>query len=174
MTDGAGVPMGEDRHHPFFYIGGVFVNAVVFLAIGPIVGGCALVTAAAILDDPLRGPFLGPASYLLLFFVTVPVSYFHAAPAAAITGALVAIISIWITRSRYLYPLAGVIGAIVAVVCLSTSDFPVRGERSPTSLPLFAVAGFLAAVACTRIARPFRLSVPAGEPLNHARAMEVK
>lgn len=174
MTDGAGVPMGQDRHHPFFYIGGVFLNAVVFLAIGPIVGGCALVTAAAIFDDPLRGLFLGPASYFFLFFITVPMSYLHAAPAAAITGALVAIISIWIVRSHYLYPLAGVVGAIVAVVCLSISDFSVRGEKSPSSLPLFAVAGFVAAVACTRIARPFRLSVRAGASLNHARAMEVK
>lgn len=174
MSGGASAPIGPHRHHPFFYIGGVFLNAVVFLAIGPIVGGCALVTASAIFSDPLRGLFLGPASYFFLFFVTVPMSYVHAAPAAAITGALVAIASIWILRSRYLYPLAGVIGAIVAVVCLSTSDAIIQGLKPFSSSALCAVAGFVAALVCTRIARPFRLSVPAGAPLNHVRAMEVK
>lgn len=154
----------RQRHRPFFYIGGTFLNAVVFAAVGPLVGGpvfaavgVALTPNSSSLHDSSTPRFLiGLISYFYLFFITVPVSYYVAATAAFATGAAVAIFSVWLTYSRYLYLVAAIMGGLISILQVSRSP---KFSDSP-SLYAAAVAGAVAAMVCTRVAKPFRLGVP--------------
>ena len=155
------------RHHPFFYIGGIFLNAVVFAAIGPLVGGWVLLALVGISHaKSILEFFFAPLLFFGGFLFSIPASYLYAAPSAALTGAIVAVASIWIRSARDLYSVAGLVGAMVSPVLLSRFEFLVRGESSLLMVSCFAVSGCLAALVCTRAARPFRLNVPAGPPLG--------
>lgn len=151
-------PQQPLRHHPFFYIGGIFLNAVVFLAVGPLVGGIVLVTVSSMLMLKFSITLL--FGYVALFFITVPASYFLAYPPAVVTGAIVAVASIWITSNRSLYAIAGGTGAVLSMVLLTRSEFLMKDQALAPSLVSFAVSGAIAALACTRLAKPFRLSAP--------------
>jgi hypothetical protein len=151
------------RHHPFFYIGGIFLNAVVFLAVGPPIGGVILATVTSMLMLKFSAAVL--FSYIAFFLVTVPTSYFIASPTAVVTGIIVAIASIWITSDRSLYMIAACAGGVVSMLLLSRSEFLMRDQGLASSLTSFAVSGAIAALVCTRVAKPFRLSVPPGPNL---------
>jgi hypothetical protein len=151
------------RHHPFFYIGGIFLNAVVFLAVGPLIGGVILATVTSMFMMKFSIAVL--FGYIALFFVTVPTSYFIASPTAVVTGTIVAIASIWITSNRSLYMIAACAGGVVSMLLLSRSEFLMRDQGLASSLISFAVSGAIAALVCTRLATPFRLSVLPGPSL---------
>ena len=149
------------RHHPFFYIGGVLLNAAVFSAVGPLVGGLVLATVTSALELSISGLFAGTLGNFAFFFVTVPTSYFIALPPAFVTGAIVAVASVWITSIRSLYAIAAIVGGTVSILFLARSDFLMRDADLASSLIGFAVSGSVAALVCTRLTRPFRFTVPA-------------
>ncbi|MEH2479315.1 hypothetical protein V1282_002672 [Nitrobacteraceae bacterium AZCC 2146] len=168
-------PNGDEphrRHHPFFYIGGSFLNAVVFAAVGPLVGG-PIFAAIGLVMTPhsnslqagsISGFLTGLLGYFYLFFITVPVSYYFSASAAFATGVIVAVLSIWLTYSRYLYLGAAIAGGIVSILQVSRSP---KLDEDPVSFYAAAIAGALAAIVCTRVAKSFRLGVAAGtEPAD--------
>ena len=166
MSGDVETQQSHTRHHPFFYIGGVFLNAVLFAAVGPPIGGAALTTFTSVLrGESIYSPFVGLAGYVLFFFATVPASYFYAGPSALVTGAIVAVISIWMTYTRYLYVAAALTGAVVSALFLSRYEYLTRGQSMIASVVAFAISGALSAVVCTRAAKPFRLGVPPGPPL---------
>jgi len=144
------------RHHPFFYIGGIFLNAVVFLAVGPLVGGIVLVAVSSMLTYSIAVLF----GYIAFFFISGPTSYFIASPTAVVTGTIVGIASIWIKSNRALYTVAAGAGAIVSMVLLTRSEFLMKDQALAPSLVSFAVSGAIAALVCMRLAKPFRLSAP--------------
>lgn len=150
------------RHHPFFYIGGVFLNAVVFSVVGPPVGGFVLVAARAAMRLSTADVHVGLLGYFAFFFVTVPVSYFIAFLPAFVTGIVVAFASVWITSSRSLYAIAAIVGGAVSMLLLARSEFLMRDTDLVSSFVSFALSGSVAALACTRLTRPFRLAVAAG------------
>jgi hypothetical protein len=152
----------QTRHHPFFYIGGVFLNAVVFAAIGPLVGGVTLWTLL-LAEGSILASLFGPLLYILGFFKSIPESYRLAGFAPALTGAIVAVASIWLTHSRSLYVFAASTGGVTSSMLISPEAFT-SGNPFWAYVVLF-VSGALAAIVCTRVARPFRLGVPAGPAL---------
>jgi hypothetical protein len=87
----------------------------------------------------------------LYFFSFLGYAWFG--PAAAVTGAVVAAASIWISRPLSLYVLAGVTAAIGTGIWVG-QFVRVKGPLSATIMLM--LAGAFAAVVCTRIARPFR------------------
>jgi hypothetical protein len=154
-------PQRPPRHHPFFYIGGIFLNAVVFLAVGPLIGGIILATVASLSKFSIAILF----GYVVLFFITVPTSYFIASPTAVVTGTIVAIASIWITSNRSLYTIAAGAGGVVSMLLLTRSEHLMRDQEPVSSVISFAISGAIAALVCTRLAKPFRLSVQLGPNL---------
>ena len=155
--------------HPFFYVVGTFLNVVIFTVIGPVLGG-PIFTAVGTAMSPsnlykigaISRFFYGLLAYFAMFYATVPVSYYQTATAASATGAIVAVLSIWLPHSRYLYLAAAIVGAIAAMVQLSRS---LKVGEDTTILFPGAIAGAVAAIICTRIAKPFRLGVPTGPEL---------
>jgi hypothetical protein len=159
------------RHHLFFYMGGTFLNAVVFAVVGPLVGG-PIFTAVGLAITPHSNSFqdgsisrflMGLIGYFYLFFFTVPVSYYFAASAAFATGTIVAVFSVWLTYSRYLYLAAAIAGGIVSVLQVFRSA---KTGEDTGAFYAAAIAGAVAAMVCTRVAKSFRLGVRETEPAD--------
>jgi hypothetical protein len=130
----------------------VLFNIIFFAVVAPPLGGIVFLGSTSVIFGDIRLVEILP--YSLLFGVILGYAWF--ALAAAMTGAVVASASIWISRPLHLYILAGVAGAIGAGVWILLFDR--AGVPSyPGSTTFFLIlSGVFAAVVCTRIARPFR------------------
>ena len=130
---------------------GIFLNVVIFVVVGPLVGGLLLMIG---LGTALGNPLHGINFYLGFGIITVPTSYWLAATPAALTGFFVAVASIWISRPPHLYLFAAVAGLVSSFLFLMKDDAD-AGADLPRVLAV--IAGGVAAMVCTRISRPFRL-----------------
>jgi hypothetical protein len=132
------------------------LNVAIFAALGPIVGCVVffLVTGMLAMGLPAE-PFAGMYSMIGLALWTVPAAYIIGSFAAAATGASVAVASSGLRRPSHLYAFAAVVGGAAGM-------FLARFEgRNPTQVSeqlLMFLTGAVAALVCTRAARPFRLA----------------
>jgi hypothetical protein len=135
------------------YVVGVLLNAIVFAAIGPAVAAtlvCLGFSLLANLQNPLGALAMAP----LLLWLGLPLGYWMGASAAAVTGCLVAIATSLNRRPVAVYGCAAVIGAICSATLIV--HLPSGADQFPPVL--LGLVGALASLACTRIARPFRLT----------------
>jgi hypothetical protein len=126
----------------------VVFNVIFFAFVAPPIGGIVFMTSASIVSGELS-----LVNILLGFYFFSFVGYAWFCPAAAVTGAVVASASIWISRPLPLYILAVVTAAV------GTGIWVVQfvGVKGPLTGAFFLMlAGAFAAAICTRIARPFR------------------
>lgn len=130
---------------------GVLLHLVIFGLIGPAIGGIAVLSFLTAMNSPdAAGLSLVP---LALAF-GLPVAYVIGMPAALMAGLIVAAATLFVRQPVWLYLLAALTGALCAVVMPR-----IHGGNLvvPAVLP---VAGALAAMICTLVARPFRLASP--------------
>jgi hypothetical protein len=129
----------------------------IFLVVGPPVGALAL-----------------PLTWVFLFFA-IPFSYFLELPAAAFTGLIIAFVSRWVIRPRWLYAIAAVIGGIAAVPSYYTMSLLNKSAYlridwrtivNTRDVLLLMVMGAIAALCCTRLSRRFWLGIETPEPVS--------
>ncbi|WP_447406230.1 hypothetical protein, partial [Clostridium perfringens] len=78
------------------------MNALIFSVTGPVIGGAIFFTLISA-KDSMSNLVVAPLTYLFIVPIAVPVAYFMCGLAPALTGTFVAIATIWLTFSRYLY-----------------------------------------------------------------------
>jgi hypothetical protein len=128
----------------------VLFNVIFFAVVAPPLGGIVFMT--------YMGVFGGIRLTEILFSLPLVIflGYAWFGLTAAVTGAVVASASIWISRSLPLYILAGMAGAIGAGIWIVRLD-PAEVSSFPWSNAFILIlSGVFAAGICTRIARPFR------------------
>jgi hypothetical protein len=145
-------PHGRSYGH---YLVGVLINVAIFVGLGPIVGCVVffLIFGTFATGFP-TGPFAGMYFMVGMSLWIVPAAYLMGSFAAALTGASVAMASSWLRGSAQLYGFAIAVGGFTAMFLAQAPG------RNPVSIAervtMFAV-GAIAALVCTRVARPFRL-----------------
>jgi hypothetical protein len=86
-------------------------------------------------------------------FFSIPIAYLIGSLAAGLTGASVAVVSSWLRRPPHLYVFAATFGGL-ATVLTRPGGHNLDGPLDQSALLL---TGAVAAIVCTRVARPFRL-----------------
>jgi hypothetical protein len=145
-------PHGRGFGH---YLVGVLLNVAVFVGLGPVAGCIVFFLIIGILAGGFPvGPLAGLYFMVGGSFLIVPAAYLVGSPAAAATGVGVAVASSWICRPLYLYGFAAAIGGLAAMFLTHFQD---RNLTSASEQLMMFVTGAVAALICTRAARPFRL-----------------
>jgi hypothetical protein len=125
----------------------VVFNVIFFTVVASPIGGIVFLASVS----EIR---LAILPYSLLFGTILGYPWF--AVAMAMTGAAVASASIWISRPLPLYVLAGVAGAVGTGISMVLFDRAGVPSYPGSTIFFLILSGVVAAVACTRIARPFR------------------
>jgi hypothetical protein len=153
----AGAPEDDDataRRGLMYLVFGAFLNATIFLVVGPLIGCFVFMLMIGIAGiGSTSSPFV--AAYTLggLTLMGIPFAYVVGSLPAAVTGALVALASGWL-KPPALYFFAVMVGGISAVMLTAMRWNQVDGLLS---MLLYFTTGAAAALVCMRIARPFRL-----------------
>jgi hypothetical protein len=138
-------PDGRSWGH---FVVAVILHVVVFVAIGPLIGGVVVSVVVGIAQPGgIRGVFFGILAALSLSFLTLPAGYFLGWKAAFFTGLAVGAISAFVQRPVLIYALGIVVGTTVALILVPTSS----QDRHVTSMIAVVLAGALSAAVCVRL-----------------------